>query len=157
MGLQGRRPLTAPAGLNSFPFTMTEQSAKLDAFKQFSSGHLDSAIESARLGLRRNPQDVDLLHLMGVIAGQQGNHLEAEKFLRMASRVDQKNSYIWFNLSNALTESEKNDEALQCIERSLALDSSNYDAWLNYRKLLLRLERHSEAFNASEKAIALNP
>jgi tetratricopeptide (TPR) repeat protein len=126
----------------------------LDLHRQ---GQLAQALAVYEQALRLQPGYFDVLHHVGILAWQTGDHGTAEQLLRAALAVDAQVSSAHSNLGNVLKASGRLDAALASYARALALDDGNADAHYNRANTLRALGRFDEALAAYERAIALQP
>ena len=117
-------------------------------------GQLADAAALYRKVLKRNPQNADALHLLGVIEIQSKNALAAIDLFDRAIALSPRNAAFFSNRGAALKELGRLDEALASLENALALQPDYAEA-LNNRGLVLQdLERFGEALASFERAIA---
>jgi tetratricopeptide (TPR) repeat protein len=82
------------------------------------------------------------LHQLGVIAGQQGDHMRATEFLRRAIRLDEQQPLFHHNLVYALRQMGRHADAL--------------DVLTNLGVLLQTAEKHAEAINVYKQVLAVD-
>jgi len=56
-----------------------------------------------------------------------------------------------------LSEMGEYDEALECMDRAIAIDSSRDDLWANKGKILYTIGRYQEAAECFDRAIQIKP
>ena len=119
-------------------------------------GQLDQAAASYRAVLAQAPEQVDALHMLGVLEAQRGNLTAAVDLIRRAIAIDPNNPAAHNNCGNALRDLKRTDEALASFDRALAL-KPDYAPALNNRGSALRdLSRLDEALISFDRALALN-
>jgi predicted O-linked N-acetylglucosamine transferase (SPINDLY family) len=129
----------------------------LRALEHFQSGRLSEADALAQDVLSSSPNEVDALHLRGVVAGLQDRHADAESFFRGAILLDMTNPQIYFNLAKSLTEQSQPANALEYYEKSLKLNPKNEKVWLNYGVCLFLVNDFWSALRAFDETLLINP
>lgn len=104
--------------------------------QQHQAGLMAEAELLYRRVLQQDPRQKDALHLLGVIAHQQGYHDAALELIVQAIRVDEGISDYHLNLGTVYQALGRSAEALSCYERALTLDP---DSASSHSNLLLAL------------------
>jgi len=105
---------------------------KLDmALRSHRAGRLSEAEVAYDDVLAVDPENIDALHFLGVIAYQRGEHGRAEKLISRALSRNASNAPAYNNLGNALGAQGKLDAAIACYRQALALQPGYADAWVN--------------------------
>lgn len=103
-------------------------------------------------GLRVDPNNGPLVANLGIMAAQKGDMLTAIRQLERSLLLDEGNATTWYNLALALLESDRADEAIVAIERSLKITESA-DALTAKGMVLTSLARSAEAAEAYDRAL----
>jgi protein O-GlcNAc transferase len=104
--------------------------------------------------LKVQPNHFDSLHLLGVIYGQRGNHVESVRQIDLALKINPKAAYAHNNRGLALQKLKRLDDALASYDKAIAY-KSDYAAAFNNRGLALqKLKRLDDALASYDKAIA---
>lgn len=118
-------------------------------------------IDSAELYLKQanklDPKDPHALRLLGVVAIQKGEHLQAIEYLNLSLRLLPKNPLTKSNLGSALFELKQYEAALQAYDESIKLEPRYDEAWLNKGNVLFELRRFDEALTHYQYAATLSP
>src|SRR5262245_60415781 len=101
-----------------------------EAAALYQRGDLSGARRNLRVILRKQPQQFDALHLMGLVEARRGHAKDAEVLLRQAVRVNPQSAEAHANRGNVLRELERFDEAIASYDQALAL-RPNYANALN--------------------------
>jgi predicted TPR repeat methyltransferase len=120
-------------------------------------GRLEPAQALYRQVLELNPRQFDALHLLGVIARQQGDFNAGIELISRALGIDNTQATAHCNLGVALLDAGRADEALASHERALALNPSYALAWSNRGNALRRLGRLDEALDSYQCALQFKP
>ncbi len=88
------------------------------------AGRLDEAEAIYRRILKVDPDNAEALHLLGVVAGQRGDHDECVRLIERAISHEPDVPKYHANLGTVLRELRRIDEAVQAFERAVALDPS---------------------------------
>ncbi|MFT5133632.1 MAG: tetratricopeptide (TPR) repeat protein [Gammaproteobacteria bacterium] len=79
----------------------------------------------AREVVNVNPDNVDALRLLAIIANHAGSHGDAEKLLKRVVAITPKHIDAWHDLSGALKEQEKLPEAIEALQSALEIAPDN--------------------------------
>lgn len=107
--------------------------------------------------LRRQPDNFDALHLLGLVSAQTGRSERGVDLIRRAIRLNGNVADAHNNLGNALRASRRFDEALSSFDRATALRKDLVPALYNRGLTLADLGRHDEALASYDRVIALAP
>lgn len=107
--------------------------------------------------LAAEPQQVDAMHLLGVIREEQGRFAEAIDLIQKSLQLSPDNPEAQNNLSIALQQAGRTQEAYEASQRAIALDPAYAQAHYNLGALSRILGKQEEAMQAYQKAIALYP
>ncbi|KQV79443.1 hypothetical protein ASD15_19130 [Massilia sp. Root351] len=107
--------------------------------------------------LRREPDNFDALHLMGVLARQGGAPQAAIGLIGQAIAIDAGKAIAHCNLGAALQDAGRQAEALASYERALALQPAYPMALANRGNALRKLGRVDQALASYDAALALQP
>ena len=106
--------------------------------------------------LQADPQNAEVLHLLGVAALQCSNHLGTIEFISAAIALDAGRPDFFFNLGVCLEELELTSEAIDCYTTASQLDSCYADSLLNLGNCLHRSGDAAGAIGAYQQAIGAN-
>jgi protein O-GlcNAc transferase len=85
------------------------------------AGDLKEARRLLKVVLRKQPDQFEALHLMGLIEAQRGNHEKSEKFFADTIRVNPGSAEAHANLGNVQRELGKLEPALVSFDRALQI------------------------------------
>jgi predicted O-linked N-acetylglucosamine transferase (SPINDLY family) len=119
------------------------------------SGRLDEAATLYRSVLADNPDHVDALYFLGMVAAQRSQFTEAERLIGRALIFNPGNADAHSNYAGVLNALKRHDEALQSLDRALALNPRMPQAHANRGITLHTLHRYQEAVAAYDQALAL--
>jgi len=148
----GKKAVASPAG----PPPGTSEKIGL-ALQHHHAGRLAQAEALYREVLALDPQNIDALHFLGVIAHQQGRHGQAEELISRALLRDSSNAPAYSNLGNALEAQGKLQEAIDCYQRALALAPDYVDALVNLGAAFRVQGELERAVACYQKALELKP
>jgi predicted TPR repeat methyltransferase len=126
-----------------------------EAVRLHQQGKLEEAAAFYRRVLDAAPRQFDALHLLGVIARQQGDPALAARLIEDALQVDAGQARAHCNLGAALQDLGRPHEALAGYETALRLDPHYALAWNNRGNALRRLGRLQDALDSYERALGL--
>jgi predicted O-linked N-acetylglucosamine transferase (SPINDLY family) len=125
------------------------------AFARHMQGHVDEARAVYRDILKREPRNAAAWHLLGVAAGDGGDHAMAIEHIARAIAIDAGNHSFHANLGRMYTLADRHADAERCYRRALAL--RNEPAYLDNLGNALRAQKRYEEAEASYRhAIALD-
>ncbi len=127
------------------------------ALQHHRAGRLPEAEAAYRELLRIDPENIDALHFLGVIAYQQRRHEQARQLISQALARNTTNAPAHNNLGVVLMELGSLEEAIACFERAIALQQDYFDAHKNLAAAYLNSGRNSDAIAAFRNALALDP
>ena len=133
-----------------------EQALKM-AVQHHEAGRLAEAESIIRRVLDANPDNAEVIHLLGVIAHQRGNYNVAAGLIERAIALNPDNPRFLNNLGEALRELDRPGEAEKLHLRALALKPDYVKAHNNLGNALRALRRYGEAEQSYRDAIRLDP
>lgn len=104
--------------------------------------------------LAADPAHFDALHLLGVVAVNQGDASRALSYFDQAIEIDGSNALAHFNRGTARQSLAQWSGALECYERALAIQPAFADAYSNRAVVLTQLRRWKAAIESCDAAIA---
>lgn len=127
------------------------------AVRHHRAGRLAQA-EAAYLEiLAADPENVDALHLMGVVAHQGGRQEQAASLIGRSLALNAGNAAAHSNLGVVLVAQGKPEEAVAAFRRALALQPDFADAYFGLGNALRDQGRRDDAVACLQRALALNP
>jgi len=120
-------------------------------------GRYDEAESRYRDVLAVMPDQVDALHLLGVLEAQGGRYETAADLIGRAASIAPDNPFIHYNYGNVLSALNRLEESVASYDRTLALNPDDGTTLNNKGVVLSQLKRTDEALISYERAIALNP
>ncbi len=100
-------------------------------------GRLEQAAQIYRAILAHDPQHADALHLLGVVAHQQGDHQRAAQLIGQAIALRPGEAAFYSNLAEAYRATGQLDRAVACCRTALALQPGSPEAANNLGLVLL--------------------
>jgi tetratricopeptide (TPR) repeat protein len=127
------------------------------AFEHHQQGNLKQAEDLYKRILKKQPVNVDVLHMLGVVYSQNGSYELAVEYIRKSLTFNPSNYHAYYNLGNAYRESGENDEAINSYEKALHLNPYFTDAHYNLGILFQNKGQLDEAITCYQKVIKLEP
>jgi len=127
------------------------------AFQLHTQGRFAEAERAYAELLKREPKNFQAMHLMGVLALQQGQTQRAIVLMRDALALEPRQPLAQRDLGNAFQQLNRSDEALSCYDKALALKPDMAEVHNNRAITLQALGRAKEALESYSHAIALKP
>jgi predicted O-linked N-acetylglucosamine transferase (SPINDLY family) len=128
-----------------------------EAWKHFQTGRLQEAEQLYLQVLKTEPNRVDALHLLGVIAGQTNRHELAIEYLNAALRVDPNLASAHSNLGNVFINQRKLPEAIASFREAVRLKPDFAVAHNNLGNALREQGQLAEAVASLQQAVRLKP
>ena len=128
-----------------------------EALNLVSQGNADHAEKLCRNSIQENPQDANLIALLGAILVKKKHYEEAAEWLQQAVEIAPTFAKAHEDLGFALLQQQHTEEALKILQKATRLDPSLDLAFLNLGKALALLGKGKEADEAFEKSFDLNP
>jgi len=133
-----------------------EQQIRL-AVQYCQQGNLHQAESVCKENLKKHPDNLLLLNLMGVIQYQLGNYSSATEYLTKALKNAPANADVHYNLGNVSKDTGLFDEAIAHYQKSIQLNPNLFEAYHNLGMIYQDLHNSVEAENCYQKALKLNP
>jgi len=127
------------------------------ALAQHREGALDVAEAEYRRILAHQPFDAETHHLLGVLQGQRGDSLEAERLIRKAIQLDGTVSKYYGNLGVTLQDLGRDEEALGVLQKAVELDPNSPEALNDLGGCLNKTDRFSDAVITLGRALEFAP
>ncbi len=143
--------------MNSPPAAAKEQQALQDALALHREGKRDLAMQRYIAILKDNPQNLDALFYVAVIATQEGQFAEGIKVAERALAIGPPQARLHNLVGQACLRLNRDDDALASFERAIACQPDFADAYGNRATLLGEMGRRDEALAAFDQALALRP
>ncbi|HUE87650.1 MAG TPA: tetratricopeptide repeat protein [Vicinamibacterales bacterium] len=117
----------------------------------------DKAIEQLRLGLEKDPGNVEITLLLGNILVERGDAEEGKRLIDSIDEAVVKDPYVFVNVGIAMLNQQKPTEALSFFAKAIVRFPEHPDAYY-YRGLThLQLEKTAEAKTDLTKFVQLAP
>jgi tetratricopeptide (TPR) repeat protein/glutathione synthase/RimK-type ligase-like ATP-grasp enzyme len=142
---------------------MTADSFVADGFQQHCAGNLAAAETLYRQALELEPDNINALHMLGVLklgldatAESVALLTKAAAVLERGGKIAAAHAALYNNLGNALRAAGRLDEALQSYRRSIALEPTNIETHANLGNELMALGQTEEAVDCYRAALRLD-
>ncbi|GAC1546494.1 MAG: hypothetical protein NVS3B11_03300 [Collimonas sp.] len=143
---------------DTWPSPAAPQELVIDLFASALAAHRAGRLVEAETAYRRilsiDISHADAIHLLGIIAQQNGNLAEAEALIRKALACREEAMFMG-NLGNLLCETRRHAEAEVCLRRALALNPDFPEAHNNLGNLLYETGQFADAEIALRRALEL--
>jgi len=121
------------------------------------AGRLKLAEEVYKTILKEEPDNVDAMRLLGILATKGGKYKIAEQILIKAIKIVPSYSLLWRNISLVYRLSGQLEKAQKSMDNILALDPNNASVWADYGTILIMLAKYKEAIVAYSRCVSLKP
>ena len=133
------------------------RSVLTEAVRLHQAGELEQAAALYRKVLIADPNSADALHLLGMVALQQGEPKTAVELIAAAIALHDREASYHFHLALALQTLNDMQGAVTNYRRALALKPHDPDIYNNMGNALAAQDRPEEAVAAFRRALALQP
>ena len=127
------------------------------AFKNFQEGSIEQAEKDCLEILALQPENSEILHLLGVTNYHLGAHERAVQYLKKSIEIEDQNADVFYDLGNVLQEQGSLDEALRAYQQALEIEPEHPDAHNNIGMVLHDLGQIDKAIPHYQKALELTP
>jgi predicted O-linked N-acetylglucosamine transferase (SPINDLY family) len=121
------------------------------------AGRVAEAKQACRQVLLQVPDQPDVLHLLGVLAQREGDHLQAVGHIRQAIAAGPKVANFRMTLGISSKALGRVDDAIDAYQQAVKLQPSFGEAWTNLCNLLHDAGRLTDAVAAGRKAVQHAP
>jgi predicted O-linked N-acetylglucosamine transferase (SPINDLY family) len=128
--------------------------AKATAYHQF--GQFAEAKVGYKKVLKKYSNHFDTLHMLARSEYQSGDPVAAERFLKLAVLSNPQSAAARCDLGVLLASLRRQDEALACFDKLIAMKADFGDAHFQRGNVLLALRRFPEAIASFDQAIAVD-
>ena len=128
-----------------------------EAVRLHRAGQLEQAVPLYRTVLAADPNSADALHLLGMVALQQGQAKPAAELIGRAITLNDREASYHFHLALALQTLNDLQGAVSGYRRALALKPDDPDAYNNLGNALATQGKPQDAVAAFRRALALQP
>lgn len=127
------------------------------AIEHHQAGRLAQAEQLYRQILQQQPNSIQALHRLGILASQVGKHEQAIPFFQKVLALAPNFPEAHFNLASALQKQDKIEDAIAHYQRGLALNPSYPEVYLNFGAALKAQGRLENAIASYQQALILKP
>jgi len=121
------------------------------------NGQLAQAEAYYRQILAAQPENADILHLLGVLCYQTERNDEAIRLIDNAIVLEPRNPDYLNNLGLALRAAGQTERAITCYQRALQIAPKDFDLQTNLGNAYQALDRHEEAAGCYRRILRANP
>ncbi len=127
------------------------------AMQQHRTGQLSQAEQICRAILQVQPQQVDALHLLSLLASQVGQHERAGAYLSQVVRLQPDSAAAHYNLGTVFQDQGQLAEARACYQQAVRLEPVYVEAHYNLGNILKEQGQREGAQASYEQALRLQP
>jgi Flp pilus assembly protein TadD len=127
------------------------------AFHHYQSGNFRQAEMICRQILQKQPNYSEVLHLLGIITAQIGEHDNAVRYIEKAIQINPHMYFYYNSLGLVLSDKGLFDEAIENYNKTLKLMPDNVAAYNNLGLALAEKGLLNEAVENYKKALILKP
>jgi predicted O-linked N-acetylglucosamine transferase (SPINDLY family) len=136
---------------------MNNETSLQTALEQHQAGKLDEAERVYREILRREPENADVLHFLGILLFQKKDHDSAVEMIKKAIQINPGNENAYYNLAGVLQDIGELDEAITYYQKVIEINPDIADTYNSLGAVLQKKGRLDEAITYYRKALQMNP
>jgi predicted O-linked N-acetylglucosamine transferase (SPINDLY family) len=141
---------------SSTPQTLTVEQAIELAIQHHNAGQLSQAEDIYHQVLQVQPNNIDALHLLGLIAAHLKHYESAIELIQKAIRINPTVPKFYHSLGKIFSEQGQLPEAIACYQRALALNPKDAEIYYYLGNALMAQGNYTEAAKCHQQAITLN-
>lgn len=141
---------------SSTPQTPTVEQALELATQHHNAGRLSQAEDIYRQVLQVQPDNIDALHLLGLIAAHLKHYESAIELIQKAIRINHTVPQFYHSLGKIFNEQGQLAEAIACYQRALTLNPKDAEIYYSLGNASMAQGNYTEAAKYHQQAIALN-
>ena len=123
----------------------------------FQKGQIEKANEECLSVLKKEPENFNILHLVGVIFFQKKNYDLSIDYFKKAIKINPDSSEANNNLGVVLMEIKKFELSLESFKKAININPGYVDAYNNIGVIYKKLNKHNDAIYNWKKALEINP
>lgn len=127
------------------------------AIDYYQAGHLQQAERICIEILKIQPDNAEVLHLLGVVYYQLKNYDFSMKCIRESLSLNPSNAEAYYNLGNIFKDNNLLDEAITCYQNALRIDPTIPHIYINLGYILRHKKLFEESATSYQKALQLDP
>jgi predicted O-linked N-acetylglucosamine transferase (SPINDLY family) len=141
---------------NSAPQPLTVEQAIELATQHHNAGRLSQAEDIYHQVLQVQPNNIDALHLLGLIAAHLKHYESAIELIQKAIRINPTVPQFYHSLGKIFSEQGQLAEAIACYQRALTLNPKDAEIYSSLGNVSMAQGNQTEAAKYYQQAIALN-
>jgi predicted O-linked N-acetylglucosamine transferase (SPINDLY family) len=123
----------------------------------YKSGKIEEAKKKCNEFLEKNPDNIQVINLLSVIALQQKSYEEAIKLINRAIKINPNLAFLYNNLGAALQELKNYEDALKNFNKAIELNPDYAEAYNNLGIILKKINKFEDSYNYYKQAIKIKP
>jgi predicted TPR repeat methyltransferase len=127
------------------------------ALREHQQGNVELAKELYKNILKDDPDNYDVLHLLGILYSQQQEHLKALEFMKEALAIEPNSHALHNSMGNVLKNLKRYEEAITHYQKALQLKPDNASVHNNLGTVFYHLKRIDNAKKHYLESILLRP
>ncbi len=128
----------------------------LDAVAHHRTGELEQAQGLYEGILQEQPDHADALHMLGLLAHQQGRNEDAKRLIGDAIGINDRIAFYHYNLGEVRRTLGESEDAAECYRRAIALEPTYAQAHNSLGLVLFQLEQADKAIESFETALRID-
>ncbi|MBT4890204.1 MAG: FkbM family methyltransferase [Rhodospirillales bacterium] len=129
----------------------------INVLQLFNEGELQKSEVLCRKILENNPDQSDVLHILGMINFATGRKKESIDHISRAIEINPKNSAAHINLGNSYVAIEQFESALACYKKAYEITPDSFGYYLRIAKVYWNTGQLVEACECFKKVLEIDP
>tara|TARA_B100000131_G_C18118607_1_gene612069 strand:- start:1512 stop:3581 length:2070 start_codon:yes stop_codon:yes gene_type:complete len=126
-------------------------------FSLFQKGQIDKANEECLNFLKKEPNNFDILHLLGIIFFQKKKYKLSIEYIEKAIKINPDSAEANNNLGIVLKENKLFELSLESFKNAINIDPKYVDAYNNIGIVYRELNKHEKAIDSWKKILKIKP
>ena len=123
----------------------------------FNNGQVDKAEKLSLKILKKEPNNLEILHLLGLIFYKKKNYLKSIQIFNKIIKLNQNDAQVFYNRGNVLFELKNFDKALESYNKAIIIKPDYKKAHNNRGNIFKELNRFNEALKSYQIALKIEP
>jgi protein O-GlcNAc transferase len=136
---------------------MNINGALRSALQHQQTGNFKQAENLYRKILKKQPDNFDALHMLGVLLSQTGQHNPATEYIEKAIQLKPTSFHAHYNLGNVFAATGHNEQAISCYRMSLQINQDFVPPSMALGNIFQAQKQFDESIACYNKVIAFTP
>jgi protein O-GlcNAc transferase len=127
------------------------------ALERHQTGNFKQAEQSYKKVLKKQPNNFDALHMLGVLCSQIGHHNAAIQYIEKALKFNTNSYFANFNLGKVFSDLKKYDKAIEYYQKAVQLKTDYSDAYYSLGNAYENIGQLQKAIDSYQNVLVIDP